>query len=1066
VCQEAPFWVAAFSPSGHREGAHHVSRRLLILAAVLTTLLAVASPVTAQESTADRSADRPLTAALDSARLATPINRTFNADVLDASLAGATGPTRVIITLSSPSVAESALTGTQATSRKHAIESEQTGLVDRMRKADRSARVLGNVQVVLNAVFAEVDGASLEALAADPSIERIAPVGNYQVDLSETVPYIGASAAHDLGYDGTGIRVAVLDSGIDYTHAALGGSGDPAEYAANDPAVIEPGTFPTAKVVGGYDFVGSLWDGSAVTTESPDPDPLDDGPGAGHGTHVGHIIAGVGGVAPGADLYAVKVCSSVSTSCSGIALIQGMNFALDPNGDGNPSDHVDIINMSLGSDYGQPFDDDLSMAVDHASALGVLTVAASGNGGDKPYISGTPAAAPTALSVAQTQVPSAALQLLDVNGSDPDYSAVFQPWAAPLTSTISAPIQYADGAGGNLDGCAPFTPGSLSGLIVLVDRGACNFTLKILNVQEAGGLVGIIGLVAPGAPFSGGDGGDGPITIPGYMISQDDANAIKAALPATATFDPANSLPLVGQMVGSSSRGPSADNLIKPEIGAPGASVSAIAGTGTDEGPFGGTSGATPMVTGSAALLLQAQPALSPLELKAKLMNTGYTDIDTDPFTGLAPITRIGGGEVRADDAITAGAAAWDQSAPAGDLSFGFVDVDKSTMTLKKKVVVHNYSSSNATYQINSNFRYADDQATGAVELLMPSSIYVPAGGERIFNVTMKIHGANLLGNYMNIGDGGADPTGLNINEFDGYITLDDGVQPIHVAWQVLPRAAANVATNGRITFNGDTATANLSNVGAGTAQLDAYSLLAVSPNIPSGPEGAQSPVPDIRAVGINTFPVPAGYCSDDPSFIWAFAINTWERQSHGWPVSNQVYLDINQDGIDDYVVLDRDVTFTGVGDGRWLTWAVNLATGDSSAFFFAENGTNSSNTVLYICGEQVGLTGTDMLATNVDMSVFAQDFYYGGPGDTVEGLTVTPLGERYVATAIDDIAPLDHTSVGVTDFGAFPGNTDELGLLVLTNGDRGDGAHGGAVLRSEALPLIARHHGGGSTAS
>lgn len=1020
-------------------------------------LIAVASPVAAQEGpSADRSADRSLPEALDGAQLATPISRSFATDVLDTSLIGSEGPTQVIITLRSPSVSEAELTGAPARTRKSEIRNEQSNLVERIRSADRSARVLGDVQVVLNAVFAEVDGGALETLADDPAVERIAPVGNYELDLSETVPYIGATDAQSMGYDGSGIRVAVLDSGIDYTHAALGGSGDPADYAANDPNVIEAGTFPTAKVIGGFDFVGSLWDGDVVEVTTPDPDPLDDGPGAGHGTHVSHIIAGIGGVAPAADLYAVKVCSSISTACSGVALIQGMDFAIDPDGDGNPSDHVDIINMSLGSPYGQPFDDDLSAAVDNASALGVLTVASAGNSADKPYITGSPAAAPTALSVAQTQVPSATLQLIDVDGSDPDYAAVFQPWAVQPTGIISAPIQYGDGAGGNLDGCAPFAAGSLAGLIVLVDRGNCNFTLKILNVQEAGGLVGIIGLVAPGAPFSGGDGGDGPITIPGYMISQDDSNAIQAAIPATATIDPANALPLIGEMVGSSSRGPSAeDNRIKPEIGAPGASVSAIAGTGTDEGPFGGTSGAAPMVSGSAALLLQAQPGLSPLEAKAKLMNTGDTDIDTDPFQGLAPITRIGGGEVRVDDAITANAAAWDWSEPAGALSFGFVDVDRPVVTMSKKVVVHNYSGSNATYAISSSFRYANDEATGAVEVLMPGSISVPAGQERVFTVTMKIHGGALLGNYMNSGSDGANPDGLTLNEFDGYITLDDGAQPIHVPWHVLPRAAANTITSKNLNFSGGVATANMTNHGQGIAQLDGYSLIALSPNVPEGPRGGQSPTPDIRAVGVNTFPVPAGFCSDDESFIWAFAVNTWERQTHVVPVSHQVYLDTNQDGTDDYVVLNRDVSFNSTSDGRQLTWALDLATGDATAFFFAEHATNTANTALYICGEQVGLTGTDMLATNVDVDVFAQDFYFGGPGDLIEGLTVTPLGERYFATAISDIDPGASTAVEVTDFGTFPGDTAQYGLMVFTNGDRGSGARGGANQATEALLLI-----------
>ena len=84
-----------------------------------------------------------------------------------------------------------------------------------------------------------------------------------------------------------------------------------------------------------------------------------------------------------------------------------MDWAVDPNGDGITTDHLDIVNMSLGSDYGESFDDDLSLAVDSASSLGMLTVAAAGNGGDKPYIAGTPASARTALSVAQTEVPSA-----------------------------------------------------------------------------------------------------------------------------------------------------------------------------------------------------------------------------------------------------------------------------------------------------------------------------------------------------------------------------------------------------------------------------------------------------------------------------------------------------------------------------------------------------------------------------------------------------------------------------------------------------------------------------------
>jgi hypothetical protein len=209
--------------------------------------------------------------------------------------------------------------------------------------------------------------------------------------------------------------------------------------------------------------------------------------------------------------------------------------------------------------------------------------------------------------------------------------------------------------------------------------------------------------------------------------------------------------------------------------------------------------------------------------------------------------------------------------------------------------------------------------------------------------------------------------------------------------------------------------------------------------------------MPDIRAIGINTFPVPAFFCSAEESFIWAFAINTWERQEHLLPVVHNVALDTNQDGTFDYVVFNFDLSFSGsLSDGRQVTWAQNIATGDATAFFFAEHSMNTGNTVLLICGEQIGLTGTDMLATNVDMELFTQDWYYGGPGDLVDGLTVTPLGEQYFGIP-DDIPGKAEGSMLVIDFGPFPGNSPELGVMLLTNGDRGGGFRGGATQDTEA---------------
>jgi subtilisin family serine protease len=1037
---------------------------------LLLTALAVGSWLVPQTTLgSERFVDRELPQSVEALKLPTPLQSqdAKAGPPVTRSIEG-----RYVIRLKAPSVAEQKVRGRNARRAKRQLEVEQFDLEQRIYSLDPSARVLGQTQLVMNAIFVEVDAAALQAIAADPAVARITPEGRYEMDLSETVPYIGASAVQAAGFDGTGVRVAILDSGIDYTHANLGGPGTVADYNAAyaDPASRD-GLFPTDKVVEGYDFVGEVWPFGPLAS---DDDPIDF---EGHGTHVADIAGGLGGVAPGADLYAVKVCSAVSTACSGVALIQGMEFAVDPDGDGDPSDAVDVINMSLGSDYGQPFDDDLSFAVDNATEFGVLTVSSAGNGGDRPYVTGTPSSAPTALAVAQTEVPSANfLPLMEVTApaSIADfYPAVFQSWSAPLMAPLEAPLQYGDGAGGNLLGCslgsdpnstadgdAPFPAGSLAGKIVLVDRGTCNFSIKIFNIQRGGGLAGIIGLVASGDPFDGALGGGGPFTIPGYMIYQADSNTLKSGLPDTIVrFDPASGIELGARMRSSSSRGPQHESttLLKPEIGAPGASVSAVVGTGTGTSPFGGTSGASPMVAGSAALLLQAEPNLIPAEVKARLMNTGETEVFDDTFGEalagiLAPVSRIGGGEVRVDQAVFTPAAAWDDDLLQGSLSFGFIDVEDETVNLHKTVRVRNYGDRTLNFKVTPTFRYDDDAASGAVSVHAPKMVKVRPGSDATFSVKLKIKGEMLPGNYMNSGSVGGDPAGLTLNEYDGYLYLEANGASIHLPWHVLPRKAANVVGRRVLNLQDGSDEISLTNNGVGTAQNDAYSLLAVSPDQPEGGNGDQMPMPDLRAVGVNTFPVPAGFCSGQESFIWAFAISTWERQEHLVPVIHEIDLDIDQDGTFDYAVYNFDLSFSGsISDGRQVTWAENLATGSATAFFFTEHAMNTGNTVHYICAEQVGLTGSDMLSTAVDISVYAFDWYYGGPGDAIEGLTVTPLGEQYYGVP-EDIEGKSNGSMTVIDFGAFPGNTPELGLMLLTNGDRGGGARGGATADTESL--------------
>ena len=155
-------------------------------------------------------------------------------------------------------------------------------------------------------------------------------VMDYKLDLSETVPYVGGAALQARGTDGAGVRVAVLDSGIDYTHKNLGGAGTADAYtAAWGTATTDPrnttrdGLFPTAKVVDGFDFVGEAWP-NADRTE--DPDPIDF---QGHGSHVAGTIAartnsiGIAGVAPNAKI--VNVDRSAAHNGSGLPLARAPN---------------------------------------------------------------------------------------------------------------------------------------------------------------------------------------------------------------------------------------------------------------------------------------------------------------------------------------------------------------------------------------------------------------------------------------------------------------------------------------------------------------------------------------------------------------------------------------------------------------------------------------------------------------------------------------------------------------------------------------------------------------------
>lgn len=1011
---------------------------------------------------------------------------------LDRSLLGASGRVEAVIRLAiNPVGTVKGVAAQRARGAK--IAAQQKAVLGKLRSIDAGAKLLGTTKMGMNALLVKASAKTLAQLARDARVVSINGVRDYKLDdpktnLDETVPYIGGSALHDLDLTGEGVVVAVLDTGVDYTHIAFGGPGNEAAYRAAYGNHVNSGKnrktndryrgdllYPTDKVIGGWDFVGEQWPNGPLKS---DPDPIDCSPAVigcdgGHGTHVADIIAGEKGVAPGADILAYKVCSSVSSSCSGIAMILGIEASIDPNNDGLFTDHADVINMSIGSTYGQSTDDSISYMTDVATAVGILVVASAGNSGDKPYVTGTPAAAPTALSVAQTAVPSSTgfAMLLSIDGGPfQPREAVHQSWSHELDFTATnQPIQFGNGAGGNTLGCDPFPAGSLTGKILLVDRGDCNFSLKIANIAGGGGLIGVIGLVTPGDPFDGALGdcpGDLCHDIPGYMVSQSTATQMKD--PDTrVTFDPSNEIDLVGHMVGSSSRGPDNDlNLIKPEIGAPGASVSAEVGTGDGTTSFGGTSGAAPMVAGSAALLMQAYPGRSPLEIKAVLINSGETEILNRPaeFGGqLAPITRIGGGEVRVDDAWATNVAAWDDDAPSAALSFGFHDVTDD-ISLEREVRVRNYGNSAVTYEIAPTFRFANDESNGAVTVT-PSvaSLNVPANSDATFDLTLDIDASALRTWTLDSGINGASAAILQTLEYDGYVWLDASgdANDIHLPWQVLPRRSSAVSADSTEIDAGDTV--ELSNDGAGRSWISHFALVATSADDPGTGDADDAADVDLRYVGVRNLDGNDLGC-DSPVAL-QFAVNTWERQVHAnAPALFEFDLDLDQDGTFDYAVYNFDLSnSSSLADGRNFTWALNLSDGTSTGFWPTVHATNSGNTVLTVCGEQIGLDDAGAIGQEIDVLALAADWYNSGAVTDFAEFTIVAGHDRYATDfAFGGFGTFinggSSTDVTITDTGAAGTTPDETGVLLLTDeslfGILAAGASGGASQVNEAIAI------------
>ncbi|MFK7885786.1 MAG: S8 family serine peptidase [Gammaproteobacteria bacterium] len=814
---------------------------------------------------------------------------------LAATHAGASNTDRYLVRLELPSVAQMHIAQTRTTGRAPARSAQRAHTRQVQRQQDQMSRTLapvitrelGRLDTALNGIKVLATPDQVAAIRATKGVLDVTRIEQHEIDNAASVAWIGAPQVWETFGDASDITIAIIDTGIDYLHANFGGAGDPDEYAANDKSLIEAGSFPTAKVIGGWDFAGPTYNSRVDDFPQPDPDPLD---GNGHGSHVAGSAAGVGvperigpGVAKGAKLLALKVFSDEGGSTDLTA--DAIDYALDPNGDGAIDDRVDVINMSLGARFGDQ-NDPSALASTIAVQAGVIVVASAGNNGDNPYVTGSPGVSPEVITVGATIAGDRPQIALRVLSDDTTLAGLYRAAQgsgavrvvdAPVTAPLAisrAPVIDEDGlvVTGEFDdrACADLVNAAeVAHHVVLVSRGGCSYEEKYANVEQAGGLAVLAyNDGASDAPFiMGGIGASGKeFALPGMMISGSDAQRLIDALGATefrVQFAASNTVPGLGdnndQLTLFTSRGPANGGAqFKPDLSAPGRFImSTAAGTGFKARQLRGTSMAAPHVAGAAALMRQRHPDLPVAAIKALLQNaTVQSDEDGPGSDTPAPLTRQGLGVVRVNQAI----ALTSYAAPAG-VSFGYAMLNADEQQMRPIELV-NLSDQARVFSVTHTPRGLVDGMSASC----PETVAVPANGRTRFNIALSVTAALLP----------TENGRLDHGELDGWCELSDGIDTLRVGYLASREPAAAIA------FSPSAQGITVSNTGVAAGRASGFHLLGVG--------GTRDATRTIAAVGFRN-----ATTLGLPVFHLAVALNeAWETPAH---VTVEMLIDTDLNG-------------------------------------------------------------------------------------------------------------------------------------------------------------------------
>ena len=618
-------------------------------------------------------------------------------------------------------------------SRRALLAAERNTFKKWLKQHAPKAKVVKGYDIALNAVSVKLNGTRLKAIRKSPLVVRARLQGLYHPtaddpDLSLiSAMEAWAAAGQTAETAGDGVKVGVVDTGIDITHPCFSDAGYPDHLQLGDRR------FTNNKVVAARVFYNKA-KSRGFTAEA-----IGD-----HGTHVAGTIAcnydtaatvngvdipyGISGVAPRALLGNYNVFPADVVNARSEDILNAIEAAY--------VDGMDIVNMSLGGPA-SGIKDLLTMAVDNLDKAGMVFAISAGNEGPGHYTVGSPGSAARALTAGASTVPHFVGAPLSVDGSTYGVAAGDFP---VVESDLTAPLGVAFNGTDLSNACSPLPAASLDGAIALISRGACTFSQKIRNAEDAGAVAAIVVNNVAGDPTAMALGGiANEPTIPAYMASLADRDALMAADGMSATIGADNayfSTTNADIMAGFSSQGPTdVDFRVKPDAVAPGVNVlSSIPQSYCDKNVdcfafFQGTSMASPHLAGAAAIVRQAHPDWPAWAVRSAIVNTADTGRLFDYRDGTTVVTDVnvtGAGIANVESAVEATALL----APVS-VSFGATP-SGSGQTKSVRVTLLNAGDSDVEWTVGIE---PYGSATGVQFSTSVSSVSLAAGESVTFHV-------------------------------------------------------------------------------------------------------------------------------------------------------------------------------------------------------------------------------------------------------------------------------------------------------------------------------------------